>query len=137
MTDDNRTIVQRAMAALVETGDVDALAAFLSDDLVHHRPDGTTSTRAEWLAAVRAASGPTTGMRIEVVHLLSDGDHVVVHTRRRLPGTGPEIVVVDVLRIAGGLIAEIWEIIEPVAQVTANATWWEPAAGPRPAATRP
>ncbi|RKN41426.1 nuclear transport factor 2 family protein [Micromonospora endolithica] len=125
MSTANKSIVQRALGGLVATGDVDALAAFLSDDFVHHRTDSTTSTRAEWLAAVGAALGPTTGMRVEILHLLADGDHVVVHSRRRLPDPGPEIVVVDILRIADGLIAEAWEIIEPVAQASANMTWWE------------
>ncbi|MEW2379628.1 nuclear transport factor 2 family protein [Micromonospora sp. NPDC047812] len=127
MTKENRSIVQRALAGLIETGDVDTLASFLSEEFVHHRPDSTTSTRTQWLAAVRAALGPTAGMQVEVLHLLSDGDHVVVHSRRTLPDAGPEIVVVDVLRVADGLIAEVWEIIEPVAHAAANASWWESA----------
>ncbi|MGC4860380.1 nuclear transport factor 2 family protein [Micromonospora sp. DT41] len=126
MTTENKSIVKRALAGLVETGDVNTLASFLSDDFVHHRPD-STSTRAEWLAAVRAALGPTAGMQVDILHLLADGDHVVVHSRRRLPDGGPEIVVVDLLRIADGSIAEAWEIIEPVAHAAANVTWWESA----------
>ncbi|TNH23303.1 nuclear transport factor 2 family protein [Micromonospora orduensis] len=127
MTTENRTIVHNALAGLVETGDVDTLASFLSEDFVHHRSDSTTSTRTEWLAAVHAALGPTAGMRVEILHLLADGDHVVVHSRRRLPDAGPEIVVVDVLRVTDGLIAEVWEIIEPVAHAAANASWWQSA----------
>jgi predicted SnoaL-like aldol condensation-catalyzing enzyme len=126
MTTENKSIVQRALAGLIETGDVDALARFLSADFVHHRPDSTRSTRAEWLAAVRAALAPTAGMQVEILHLLADGDRVVVHSRRRLPDPGPEIVVVDVWRIEGGLIAEGWEIIEPVSHAPANLTWWAP-----------
>ncbi|WP_247686078.1 nuclear transport factor 2 family protein [Micromonospora sp. C31] len=127
MSTENTSIVRRALAGLIGTGDIDTLASFLSEDFRHHRPDSATSTRAEWLAAVRAALGPTAGMQVEILHLLADGDHVVVHSRRRLPDAGPEIVVVDVLRIADGSIAEAWEIIEPVAHAAANVTWWEPA----------
>lgn len=125
MTTENKNIVRRALAGLVETGNVDTLASLLSDDFVHHRPDSTTSTKSEWLAAVRTALGPTAGMRVDLLHLLADGDHVVVHSRRRLPDAGPEIVVVDVLRIEDGSIAEIWEVIEPVAHAPANLAWWE------------
>ncbi|MEW2430833.1 nuclear transport factor 2 family protein [Micromonospora sp. NPDC047644] len=128
MTTENKSIVGRALAGLVDTGDVDTLASYLSEDFTHHRSDSTTSTRAQWLAAVRAALGPTTGMRVDILHLLADGDHVVVHSRRRLPDGGPEIVVVDVLRIADGLIAEGWEVIEPAAQAAANDAWWDAAA---------
>ncbi|GGU95843.1 hypothetical protein GCM10010182_10440 [Actinomadura cremea] len=127
MTTENRELVERALAGLIGTGDVDALGRFLSDDFVHHRPDATSSTKTEWLAAVRAALVPTAGMRVEIEHMLADGDHVVMHSRRRLPDGGPEIVVVDVWRIDGGLIAEGWEIIEPVARAAANLVWWEPA----------
>ena len=127
MTIENKTIVQRALAGLIETGDVDALAPFLSDDFVHRRPGSTTSTKVEWLAAVRAALVPLAGMQVEIHQVLADGDHVVVCSRRWLPDGGPEIAVVDIWRIDDGLIAEGWEIIEPVAQVAANLAWWEPA----------
>ncbi|MEU4554650.1 putative SnoaL-like aldol condensation-catalyzing enzyme [Micromonospora violae] len=126
MTTENKTIVGRALAGLIDTGDVDTLASSLSEDFIHHRSDSTTSTKAQWLAAVRTALGPTAGMRVDILHLLADGDHVVVHSRRRLPDTGTEIVVVDVLRIAERFIAEAWEVIEPAADAAANGTWWEP-----------
>jgi predicted SnoaL-like aldol condensation-catalyzing enzyme len=127
MTVENKQIVQRALAGLIETGDVDALAQFLSDDFVHHRPGSRTSTKGEWLAAVRAALLPLAGMQVEIQQVLADGDHVVVYSRRWLPDAGPEIAVVDIWRIADGLIAEGWEIIEPVARVAANLVWWETA----------
>jgi len=124
MTSDNRTIVQRALTGLLETGDVDALGSLLRDDFVHHRPDSTTSSKPAWLAAVGAAMTSLAGMEVEVLHLLADGDHVVVHSRRRLPDGGPEITVVDILRVEDGLVAEVWEIIEPAARAAENLTWW-------------
>ncbi|MFD6663846.1 nuclear transport factor 2 family protein [Micromonospora chalcea] len=126
MTTENKNLVQRALAGLIETGDVDALAQFLSDDFVHHRPGSTTSTKGEWLAAVRAALAPLVGMQVEIHQVLADDDHVVVHSRRWLPDAGPQIAVVDIWRIDDGLIAEGWEIIEPVAQAAANLEWWNP-----------
>lgn len=126
MTTDNKGIVQRALAELIETGSIGALEPLLSDDFVHHRPDSTSSTKVEWLAAVQAALTPLADMRVEVHHLLADGDHVVMHSRRQLPDAGPEIAVIDIWRIDEGLIAEAWEIIEPVAQAAANLVWWEP-----------
>ncbi|MGI5489112.1 nuclear transport factor 2 family protein [Microtetraspora malaysiensis] len=125
MTTDNKSIVQRALTALVATGDVDALAPLLSDDFVHHRPDSTSKSKAEWLAAVGAALVPLAGMQVEIQHVLVDGDHVVMHSRRQLPDGGPEIVVVDIWRLDDGLIAEAWETIEPVAQAAAHLVWWE------------
>jgi predicted SnoaL-like aldol condensation-catalyzing enzyme len=125
MTTQNKSIVERALAELIGTGDVDALEPLPSDDFVHHRPDSTSSTKAEWLAAVRAV--PIADLRVEVHHVLADGDHVVMHSRRWLPGAGPGIAGVDIWRLDDGLIAEGWEIIEPVAEAAANMVWWEPA----------
>ncbi|WP_433226516.1 nuclear transport factor 2 family protein [Microtetraspora malaysiensis] len=125
MTHDNKSIVQQALTALVATGDVNALAPLLSDDFLHHRPDATSKTKSEWLAAVGAALAPLAGMQVEIQHVLADGEHVVMHSRRRLPDAGPEIMVIDIWRLNDGLIAEAWEIIEPVSQAAANLTWWE------------
>lgn len=129
MSDENRNIVRQALATLLETGSTEALAPLLSEGFTHHRPGGITSTKAEWLAAVEAAIAPTAGMEVGIDHLLADGDHVVVHSRRGLPDGGPEIVVVDLWRVEQGLIAEGWEVIEPVARAAANLSWWEPDAG--------
>ncbi|TDD72470.1 nuclear transport factor 2 family protein [Actinomadura darangshiensis] len=127
MTTENKNLVQRALAELIGGGDIDAFGAYLSEDFVHHRPDSTSSTKTEWLAAVSAALGPLAGMQVDVQHVLADGDHVMVHSRRRLPDAGPEVTVVDVLRVDDGMVAEIWEIIEPAAQAAANLKWWDPA----------
>ncbi|MFJ8637351.1 hypothetical protein [Streptomyces sp. NPDC093568] len=64
---------------------------------------------------------------IDVHHLPADGDHVVLHLRRLLPDGGPEIAVVDIRRIKDGLVAECWEIVEPVVRAAADLVWWEPA----------
>jgi len=125
MTTDNKSIVQQALAGLIATGDVEALAPVLADDFVHHKPDSTSSGKAEWLGEVRAALPHIAGMEVDVQHLLADGDHVVMYSRRRLPGSGVAIAVVDIWRFADGLIAEAWELIEPLADVAANLAWWE------------
>jgi predicted SnoaL-like aldol condensation-catalyzing enzyme len=122
---DNRTIVGQAFAGLVESGDVASVERVLSDGFVHHRPDSTSSTKAEWLASMRASLEHITGMEVEIKHMLADGDHVVLHSRRRLP-TGPEITVVDIMRFEDGLIAEAWETIEPTSEAASHLTWWAP-----------
>lgn len=121
----NKDLVQGALAQLVETGDVDALGTLLSDDFVHHKPDSTSSTKAEWLAAVRAV--PLADLRVEILHVLADGDHVMMYSRRSLAGAGPGIAGVDIWRFDDGRIVEGWEVIEPLADVAANLLWWESA----------
>ena len=125
MTTENEQLVQRALGQLVGDGGVAAVEPLLSPDFRHRRPDGLVRTKSEWLADVGRALIPLAGMRVEIVHLLSSGDHVVVHTRRQLPDDGPAILVVDILRIADGQIAEAWELIEPVGEAAAHLSWWQ------------
>lgn len=119
---DNTTVISAAFTALTETGDVDAVAQVLTEAFVHHRPDGTSRTKTEWLAAVRGSLEHIDGMEVTVLHLLADGDQVMLHSRRRLP-SGPEITVVDIMRFEQGRIAEAWELIEPTAEAGAHLTW--------------
>ena len=137
----NRAIVQRALAELVGTGDVEALGRYLSEDFVHHRPAPTSlggaagadaaanvtvdASKEEWLAAVAAL--PIDRLRVEVQHVLADGDHVAMYSRRRLADGGPGIASVDIWRLDDGLIVEGWEVIEPVANAAEHMLWWRPA----------
>lgn len=122
MTKDNKSIVQQALAALITTGDVGALAQFLRDDFVHHRPESNRN-KEQWLDAVRAV--PLDALRVEVQHVLADGAYVVVTSRRWLADGGPGVLGVDVWRLEDGLIAEGWETIEPLATASAHMLWWK------------
>jgi predicted SnoaL-like aldol condensation-catalyzing enzyme len=125
MTAQNKQLVQQALGQLIGEGGVQALEPLLSDDFRHHRPDGLTRTKAKWLTDVGNALTPLAGMEVEVLHLFSDADHVIVHTHRHLPNGGPSIVVVDILRVTDSQITEAWELIEPLAEAGAHLTWWE------------
>lgn len=121
---DTVTAVTTAFAGLVATGDTGPVEQLLAPDFRHHRPDATSSTKEQWLDAVRGSLERIDGMEVEVKHVLATEDHVVMHTRRRLPG-GPEITVVDICRFEDAKIAEAWEIIEPTAEAAAHLSWWD------------
>src|SRR5687768_2316411 len=120
MTTNNKHIIQSALATLIQTGDADALQPFLHSDFLHHRPDSTLN-KARWFAAVGA--GPLADLRVDIRHLLADGAYVVMHSRRLFATGGPEIAGVDIWRVESGLIAEGWEILEPVAEAADHFTW--------------
>lgn len=125
MTTNHKDLVQRALGSFL-TGGPDALAPFLAEAFVHHRPDGTSRAKREWLADAQAALVHLAGMDVALQHLFADGDHVVLHSRRSLPSSA-EVVVVDIFRIEDDRIAEAWEIIEPVVEAAAHLRWWERA----------
>ncbi|MFE6284201.1 nuclear transport factor 2 family protein [Streptomyces sp. NPDC057877] len=121
-TTDNKRIIEQTLAELIKTGDTAVLEPLLRDDFVHHRPDSTTSTKSEWLTAVRAL--PISALHVDIHHVFADGDHVVMHSHRRLPDAGQGIAGVEIWRLEGGQIVEGWEIIEPVADAADHVMWW-------------
>ena len=121
---DNRIIIERALSGLITDGDTATLDRLLRDDFVHHRPD-RSRTKAEWLAALLAL--PLEDLRVELQHVLADGDRVAVISRRRLEGGGPGITGMDLWRLEDGLVVEGWEIIEPEGDAPANFAWWQPS----------
>ncbi|MFI5707680.1 nuclear transport factor 2 family protein [Kribbella sp. NPDC051620] len=124
MTTQNKQLVQQALAQLIGEGGVTALEPFVSEDFRHHRPNGRTRTKSEWLTDVGNALTPLGGMKVEILHIFSDADHVVVHTHRHLPD-GPSIAVIDILRVTDNQITEAWEVIEPLVEADSHLTWWQ------------
>ncbi|SKC72478.1 nuclear transport factor 2 family protein [Krasilnikoviella flava] len=124
---ENLRHVQQVVGEVFGSGDLGALERILADGFVHHRPD-SSRTREEWVAGLRESLAGAPGMQVEVQHLLTDGDHVVMHSRRLLPG-GASITGIDIWRFDDGRIAEAWEILEPAAESAAHLRWWQPAEG--------
>jgi predicted SnoaL-like aldol condensation-catalyzing enzyme len=112
MSTDNKRIVEEAIAELFGKGGVDAVAPLLRADFVDHGPGLVASNKADWIAAVRQL--PVADMKIEVRHLLADGDYVTMLSRRWLPWEGHWIAVSDIWRLEDGLIAEHGEVFQPI-----------------------
>lgn len=51
---------------------------------------------------------------------MAEGDYVTMFSRRWLPGSGLDIAVADVFRLQDGLIAERWEVVEPIPESSPN-----------------
>jgi predicted SnoaL-like aldol condensation-catalyzing enzyme len=125
MTEQNKQLVQQALGQLIGEGGTEALEPLLSKDFRHHRPDGLVRSKTEWLTDVGNALTPLADMKVEILHLFSDADHVILHTHRHLPDGGPSIAVVDIIRIADNQISEAWELLEPLAEAGRHLSWWE------------
>ncbi|MEV0651311.1 nuclear transport factor 2 family protein [Phytomonospora sp. NPDC050363] len=109
---DNKRLVLKVLD-LYGKGDLDALEPLMRDDYADHGLPFQTTTRADWIAKARRL--PLTEIRVDIRHLAADGDHVTMFSRRSLPGGGLDIAVADIFRIADGLVAERWEVVEPIA----------------------
>lgn len=109
--DEKKQIVITAMTELIGKGNLAGVEPLLHPDFVDHNPQVSTTSRAAWLDYFRGF--PLQDMRIEIQQVSCEGDDVIMFSRRRLPG-GDVIAVADVFRFAGDLVAEHWEVVQPL-----------------------
>lgn len=50
--------------------------------------------------------------KVEFLRVATEGDLAFVHTRQPKMGDNPEMVIVDIFRVANGKIAEHWDVMQ-------------------------
>ena len=86
---------------------------YIAPDYIQHSslaPPGRDSLKA-FLDMIRRESPDATQ---EIRRAFVDGDHVITHTHvRRFPGD-PGLAVMDIFRVADGMIVEHWDVLMDV-----------------------
>lgn len=116
--DDNKQIVREAIDTLFNKRDYTAAERFWSAEYIQHSahiPPG----RGGLFDLVR--SMPPT-LRHELELIMADGDMVMVRGRYSGQGLPAPWIVVDTIRMEGGLLKEHWDVIEDEASRDATAS---------------
>jgi predicted SnoaL-like aldol condensation-catalyzing enzyme len=101
----NTALVLEAFDALFNRRDFDAAERYFSPDYVQHSA-GIGPGRDGLFALVRSVH-----RRYESALAVAEGDYVMVHGR--FSGGGrPTRIVVDILRVEGGRLAEHWDVMQ-------------------------
>jgi len=99
--------------------DADMVDRFIAADYIQHNQSvgqGTTPLKA-LLRQIRAETPEAVH---DVKRMFADGDHVIVHYHvRRWPGDRGWAVV-DIFRLAGGLIVEHWDVVQDLPETSPN-----------------
>ncbi|WP_326637567.1 nuclear transport factor 2 family protein [Nonomuraea fuscirosea] len=115
MTDTNETERnrRRVLDGFTEfaNGNVDILRTLLREDFIEHSP-GNPSGRDAFVGFI--AHAPLASARLELKRVIADGPYVVLHYLMALPGDERGTAVVDIWRLEDGLIAEHWDVVQPV-----------------------
>ncbi|MEA2662734.1 MAG: hypothetical protein QOH08_2306, partial [Chloroflexota bacterium] len=119
MSEAGKDVVRRAWAAY-DAGDEAAFAACVTSDWREHDPVGSVATIADANASMRAQRGAFR-KQTEIVQIVAEGDIVAARSVTRsthvgryldVEPTGRVLELHQVLfnRIAGGRIAETWQV---------------------------
>jgi predicted SnoaL-like aldol condensation-catalyzing enzyme len=119
----NRKLVEELFARL-DTADLDGALALLHPDFVSHNPrvphDPAAATGLQAFADFFRGSAGKALLHAgtDVRRVIADDSLVAVHNRIALP-TG-DVAAVDILRVQDGLVAEHWDVVQPVPDEPAN-----------------
>jgi predicted SnoaL-like aldol condensation-catalyzing enzyme len=111
MTTTNRELVLEAVTRF-STGDLDAFLDLLHEDFLSHNPGVRGVGRSAFGEYLRGSAWLRTST-ITVKRVLSDADHVAVHTHIRTE-QGAGLATVDLFRVRDGRIAEHWDVVQPI-----------------------
>ncbi|MDH7459914.1 nuclear transport factor 2 family protein [Chitinophagaceae bacterium 26-R-25] len=104
----NKQLVLEAFDAAFNRKETDALERFWSPNYIQHST--TIPPGREGLKKAIASRPPE--FHYEHGLIVSEGDFVMVHGRFSNIGEPRAIIVVNILRIENGLLAEHWDVIE-------------------------
>ncbi|MEU5885135.1 nuclear transport factor 2 family protein [Spirillospora sp. NPDC047279] len=110
MSERNKEFVERVYNEFVN-GNIQVLRDTLKEDFIEHSP-GNPSGRDAFVEFI--AASPISGARFDLKRVIADERHAVVHYEMTLPGAERGVAVVDIWRIEDGLIAEHWDVLQPV-----------------------
>ncbi|AHE54608.1 nuclear transport factor 2 family protein [Sphingomonas sanxanigenens] len=115
--DGKKALVLEAMTALFQRRDPQAVERLYAPDYIQHNP-GIPQGR-DALAALVATLPPT--VFYEPGLIVAEGDFVAIHGRIHGWAPKPQIVV-DIFRIADGLLAEHWDVLQDEAATEGSAS---------------
>jgi predicted SnoaL-like aldol condensation-catalyzing enzyme len=104
---------ERFLSAFAEfaSGNHDILYEVLREDFIEHSP-GTPSGRTAYIEFVKTS--PVVDAQLDLKRVIADDDYVVAHYHMIAPGDEHGVAVVDIWRFEDGLIAEHWDVVQPV-----------------------
>ncbi len=111
LTEQNKQLVARFVAEVLGSGKTDRISEYVADDVIQHNPalgDGVEVLRGA-LEEMAAAGTPVVYTQIHRV--VGAGDMVAVLSEATI---GEDVAIIDILRVAGGRIVEMWDVMEPI-----------------------
>ena len=107
----NKATAQRLLHEVWNQQNLDALSEVFTADMVYHRPGRDDMVgRNSFREFGEALLSNFPDIQFEAKALLAEGDYVALHWAFHATGKGVKMEGIDVYRMSGGQIAEIWTV---------------------------
>ena len=110
----NKQLVLAAYQGLFGDHDLSVIDKYWAQDYIQHNPymtDGRESVKA-YVKKLGIENWPRT--RVRFLRVAADADLVFLQTVQPKTAQSPEMVIVDIFRVADGKIAEHWDTMQAV-----------------------
>ncbi len=108
---DNKEIVRAFIEDVFNKHDLAAAGKYLREDYYQHNPQVEQGLEG-FVRFFTGMFAHAPGFRQEIVHLVGEGDLVVVHANARGIVPGKHNKVVDIYRLENGKLAEHWDVLQ-------------------------
>jgi predicted SnoaL-like aldol condensation-catalyzing enzyme len=115
----NKMLVERLYREFFNGRDLSVPEQIVAENYIQHNPS-LPDGRAILIRAFAAYFQAAPELRVSVKRMVAEGNLVVVHSHWQDRPTDRGNAVVDVYRIENGLIAEHWDVLQPVPETAAN-----------------
>lgn len=95
---------------------MEAAETYFSPDYIEHNPEIPNGNLEGFKAVLRRERMDKPGsrdVRVSVLRVIAEGDHVGVHMRCEEPGS-PPLMIMEIYRVSGGLVVEHWDAMRAV-----------------------
>jgi len=110
----NKQLVLTAYQGLFGDHDLTVINKYWAEDYIQHNPymsDGRDSIKT-YVRKLGIENWPKT--QVKFLRVAADGDFVFLQTVQPKMAQSPEMVIVDIFRVANGKIAEHWDTMQAV-----------------------
>ncbi|MGW0582296.1 nuclear transport factor 2 family protein [Streptomyces sp. NPDC002920] len=115
----NKALVVTFFNRLFDDGDLAAVDRFVRPDYTQHNPmlaDGPQALR-DWVTGLKAAYPES---HVTIKRVIAQGDLVILHSNFVLEAGTAGTAAIDTFRLDKGMIAEHWDVVQPVPETSAN-----------------
>ena len=114
----NLQLVLAFSEAVFDRHDMSVAERYVADNYVQHNPH-VADGKAGFMAFFKAMAAQHPNGRSTIVRYAVNGDLVWTHVHVLDPGKD-EVVLVNIFRVADGMIVEHWDVVQPVPGKSAN-----------------
>ena len=110
----NKKLIADFYEAIFNKHRIDETPKYMKEDYIQHNP-GVGQGRKNFMDAFREKFMKNPTFRLEIKFMIEENDMVAVYLKNVSPSGDTLCRVVDIYRIENGLLAEHWDVLQPVA----------------------